>query len=410
MKHEQIPDRYTHTGKSIPVEQALKRSLFVIPSINGAALLARMLPTLRVSGELVVVLDQGSTDETEEVCRDAGVECIQLGTPHTYTMACGIGARLARERKADYVFILNNDITFVTDVARELLAEMIMDSGLAIAAPSQAIIDLKDDRKYLAYRVRWDLSRMRFEHDFQAPNADVRRLEADFCELTCAVVRMQAIDEIGFLDDEYGFYHEDADFCFRLRQAGYACAYLPQAQIEHYHSSTFSGENSQRKRNYLLDNKSRFARKFLGYGVRHKDHKSAGSDSWNIINRNLHPYLHRFGLIDSERPELIFASRYGAVRLLVHCLGNDADSEGLVGVQGFLQRLLCPIQLGTAGIRIRRFPGCSLSAAWGGDRRLQSMGPRIPLLRREDLSLVLSQPVPQRSRCLAEGMEKVLSK
>ena len=178
---------------------------------------------------------------------------------------------------------------------------------LAIAAPSQLIIDQKNERKLLAYRVRWDLSRMRFEHDFEAPNTDAQRLEADFCELTCAVVRMKAIDEIGFLDDEYGFYHEDADFCFRLRQAGYACAYLPKAQIEHYHGSTFSGEMSEQKRNYLINNKRRFASKFLGYGVRHKDHKSAGSDSCGTSLIAILTYLHRFGLIDPERPELIFS-------------------------------------------------------------------------------------------------------
>jgi glycosyltransferase involved in cell wall biosynthesis len=307
MKHEQVPEVYASKGRSIPIEQALQRSLFVIPSINGAPLLARLLPTLRIPGDLVVVLDQGSSDETQKVCRGAGVECVQLGSPHTYTQACNIGARLARERSAEYLFILNNDIVFLTDVARELLDEMVADPGLAIAAPSQVIIDQKKEQRLLAYRVRWDLSRMRFEHDFEAPKADARRLEADFCELTCAVVRMKAIEEIGFLDDEYGFYHEDADFCFRLRQAGYACAYLPEAQIEHYHSSTFSGELSERKRAFLANNKRRFASKFLGYGVRHKDHKSSGSDSWNIINQNLHPYLHRFGLIDAERPELIFS-------------------------------------------------------------------------------------------------------
>jgi glycosyltransferase involved in cell wall biosynthesis len=307
MKHQPIPDSKMSSGRSQVVERALKHSLFAIPSINGAPLLARMLPTLRLPGELIVVLDQGSTDETEKVCREAGVECVQLGTPHTYTQACNIGARLARERGADYLFILNNDIAFVTDVARELLDEMVLDPGLAILAPSQVIIDFKNERKLLAYRVRWNLSQLWFDHDFEPPNADIKRLEADFCELTCAVIRMSVVEEIGFLDDAYGFYHEDADFCFRARQAGYACAYLPEAQIEHYHSSTFSGEMSERKRTYLANNKARFARKFLGYGVRHKDHKSAGSDSWNIINRHLHPYLDRFGLIDARRPELIFS-------------------------------------------------------------------------------------------------------
>jgi glycosyltransferase involved in cell wall biosynthesis len=307
MKHEQVSNLRTSTGSSILVEQALRRSLFVIPSINGAALLARMLPTLRVPGELILVLDQGSTDSTEEVCGKFGVDLVQLGTPHTYTKACNIGARLACERNADYLFILNNDITFTTDVARELLEALISDPGLGIVAPSQVIIDAKIDRKLVAYRVRWDLSRIRFEHDFEAPGVEVQRLEADFCELTCAAVRMRAIDEIGFLDDEYGFYHEDADFCFRLRQAGYACAYLPQAQIEHYHSSTFSEGMSDQKRKYLSKNKELFARKFLGYGVHHQDHRSTSTDSWSIINRNLHPYLHRFGLINPERPELIFS-------------------------------------------------------------------------------------------------------
>jgi glycosyltransferase involved in cell wall biosynthesis len=306
MKHAQIPTLHT-SARSLLVEQALRRSLFVIPSINGAALLARMLPTLRVPGELVVVLDQGSTDGTEEVCRKFDVKFVQLGTPHTYTEACNIGAELARAGNADYLFILNNDITFVTDVARELLDEMVDDTGLGIVAPSQIIIEGKSGKNLLAYRVRWDLSRMQFGHDFEPPNSEVYRLEADFCELTCAAVRVSAITEIGFLDDEYGFYHEDADFCFRLRQAGYACAYLPQSQIEHYHSSTFGNGMSEQKRNYLSKNKALFARKFLGYGVHHQDHRSTTADSWNIINKHLHPYLRRFGLLDSERPELIFS-------------------------------------------------------------------------------------------------------
>ena len=76
------------------IEEALRRSLLVIPSINGGRLLNKMLPTLRISGELVVVLDQGSADSTEEVCRKAGVGLVQLGRPHTYTEACNIGAEL----------------------------------------------------------------------------------------------------------------------------------------------------------------------------------------------------------------------------------------------------------------------------------------------------------------------------
>ena len=131
------------------------------------------------------------------------------------------------------------------------------------------------------------------------------RIESDFCELTFAGVRMSAIEAIGFLDPEYEFYHEDADFCYRLRQAGYACAYLPNSQIERSTSSTFSRETSEAKLRYLRKNKELFARKFLGYYVNHSDRKSNEVNSWNIINRNLHPYLRKFGLLKQGYPELI---------------------------------------------------------------------------------------------------------
>jgi hypothetical protein len=50
---------------------------------------------------------------------------------------------------------------------------------------------------------------------FNQSSSNTHRVEADFCELTLAGVRMSVIDEIGFLDNNFGFYHEDADFGFR---------------------------------------------------------------------------------------------------------------------------------------------------------------------------------------------------
>jgi glycosyltransferase involved in cell wall biosynthesis len=289
------------------IERALARSLIVIPSINGAHLLRRMLPTLNVPGACVLVLDQASTDDSETVCRDAGVGFLQLNHPHTYTQACNIGAEQARARGCEYLFVANNDITFSTDVTRELLVEMLADPELGIVAPSQLLVDPRTGERRLAYAVQWNLAAMEFKHEFGDPLGDPHRIESDFCELTFALIRMSTIDKVGFLDDAYGFYHEDADFGFRLRQAGFACAYLPKSQIEHFPGSSFSGPLDPKRLEYMRRSKQLFADKFSGYGVRHLDHKSKEASSWNIINRNLHPYLARFGLLDRARPELIFS-------------------------------------------------------------------------------------------------------
>ena len=302
------PNRQTnrqHQGLSA-VHRQQARAILVIPSVDGGHLLERMLPTLRVAPASVVVLDQGSTDNTVQVCRAAGVELLQLGRPYTYTQACNIGARLARQRGYPFLCVANNDIVFRSDVISDLLAEMDNDPKLGVVAPSQVILDPANEVDVLARRVAWNLDVVEFLHDLdQAPVPP--RLEADFCEFTCVLLRMEAILVTGFLDDAYGFYYEDADFGFRLRKAGYGAAYLPRSQIYHLTSSTFSRKR-QEQLEYVSRNRVYFAKKHLGYGVRqHKDGGFWGGQS-GIFARRLYPELRRFGLIDDAQPDLVVGS------------------------------------------------------------------------------------------------------
>lgn len=283
--------------------------VMVIPSIDGGHLLQRMLPTLRFRPSNVIVLDQGSTDDTTQICRNAGVELLQLGRPHTYTEACNIGAQIARERGYAYLCVSNNDIAFRTSVLSELMAEMERDARLGIVAPSQIIVDPVSGAEVLARRVYWKLNTVDFLHDLEdAPVPP--RIEADFCELTCALIRMSAVKEIGFLDDAYGFYYEDADFCFRLRKAGYGAAYLPRSQIYHFISSTFSRKR-QEQIDHLRRNRIYFAKKHLGYGVRGVEDCGCLAGESGLVARRLYPLLARFGMLDDRRPDLMIG-RIGA--------------------------------------------------------------------------------------------------
>jgi GT2 family glycosyltransferase len=286
------------------------RIIMVIPSINGGHLLERMLPTVRFTPSNVIVLDQGSSDDTVRICQEAGVELLQLGRPHTYTEACNIGAEIARQRGYPFLCVANNDIVFRTNVLFELLGEMERDGRLGIIAPSQVIIDPATGVDVLARRVFWNLETVEFLHDVDASLAPPR-IEADFCELTCVLIRMSAIEEVGFLDDAFGFYHEDADFCFRLRKTGYGAAYLPRSQIYHFTGSTFSSKR-QTQIDYLHRNKALFVRKHLGYGIHQVEDRDSWAGETEVVRRRLHPVLRRFGLIDDNRPDLL-VGRMGAM-------------------------------------------------------------------------------------------------
>jgi GT2 family glycosyltransferase len=51
---------------------------------------------------------------------------------------------------------------------------------------------------------------------------------------SCMIIRQSVVDQIGFLNEIYFAYQEDADFCFQARQAGWQVVYFPKAQIVHY--------------------------------------------------------------------------------------------------------------------------------------------------------------------------------
>jgi len=51
---------------------------------------------------------------------------------------------------------------------------------------------------------------------------------------SCMLIRRAVIEQIGYLDERYFAFQEDADFCRRTRDAGWQVIYLPEAQIIHY--------------------------------------------------------------------------------------------------------------------------------------------------------------------------------
>lgn len=60
--------------------------------------------------------------------------------------------------------------------------------------------------------------------------------EVDGVAGSCMLASRLLIDKIGYLDERYFAYQEDADFCFRARQSGWKVYYMPTAQIIHFGS------------------------------------------------------------------------------------------------------------------------------------------------------------------------------
>lgn len=60
-----------------------------------------------------------------------------------------------------------------------------------------------------------------------------RQIDVDQIPGACILARTKLIRGIGFFDEDYPFWFEDVDLCFKLRQKGYRLVYLPSAKITH---------------------------------------------------------------------------------------------------------------------------------------------------------------------------------
>jgi GT2 family glycosyltransferase len=58
--------------------------------------------------------------------------------------------------------------------------------------------------------------------------------EVDGISGSCMLIRRSVVDQIGYLDERFFAYQEDADYCFQAKKAGWKVVYFPSAQIIHY--------------------------------------------------------------------------------------------------------------------------------------------------------------------------------
>lgn len=89
--------------------------------------------------------------------------------------------------------------------------------------------------------------------------------ETSWCSLGCALLRREALETAGLLDDLFFMYCEDVDLSWRMRLKGYRCIYEPAAAYEH-----FTGDPGRSTRNeiYYAFRNQYFLRRIYGSPLR----------------------------------------------------------------------------------------------------------------------------------------------
>jgi GT2 family glycosyltransferase len=212
----------------------------VIPTWNGAPLLAETLERLsRQSHPIarVIVVDNGSTDNSVAVAKKIGAHVISLGANLGFAAAVNRGIR---EATAEYIAIINNDVTLPPDWLARLMAKLETQSDTdAWFATGKLLNTFQRDRLDGSYDAvcrggcAWRCGQGRLDSEqWNRPKT------IHLAPLTAAVFRAGLFKTLGLLDERFESYLEDVDFGLRCAEAGFSGLYVPEAVGYHRGSAT----------------------------------------------------------------------------------------------------------------------------------------------------------------------------
>ncbi len=208
----------------------------------------------------VVVVDDGSGPVVTEAIRAStpgSVSVVARSANRGYAAACNEGIRRARAARADYVWLLNNDIEMQPATLQRMLETIEERPGWAAVAP--VTIDPRPPHLVLGAGVTIGRTRARVRHLLGGrPQTDLPRepYAVEAIEGAAPLVRLSAIDAVGELDEGYRMYWEDTDWSVRARAAGWQVGVEPRALVSHLVSQSTSGEQ---RTELMIANRVRFA-------------------------------------------------------------------------------------------------------------------------------------------------------
>lgn len=228
-------------GLSCPVEHALQNPNVCIALLNWngwqdtVGCLAS-LQKLDYKECCIVVIDNGSTDDSVLRIRErfSKIEIIQLQQNLGFAGGCNVGIRHAFALDVQYVWLLNND----TKVSPGALRDMVKtaETDPRIGAVGSVIYSMSGPPHGIQ---AWGGGRVNLWFGRSSHcTKEIPRDKLDYLTGASMLLRREALEDIGLLDEEFFMYWEDADLCFRLKRAGWKLAVARESQIWHKQSAS----------------------------------------------------------------------------------------------------------------------------------------------------------------------------
>ena len=204
-----------------------------------------------VRGEETIVVDNASTDGTVALVRERFPDA-QVVEQENRGLAAGWNAGLARAT-GRYFLILNADAWLRNGALAALVAFADQHPEAAVVGPRLSNPDGSLQRSVRGFPTLWRLAteylflrklapRSQLLNGFYAggfQHDEVR--EAEFLMGACLLVRREAVEQVGALDESFFLFSEETDWCYRFVSAGWKVLFFPGAECVHVGGGSHGG-------------------------------------------------------------------------------------------------------------------------------------------------------------------------
>lgn len=222
----------------------------IIVSYNTKDFIRECLKSIRVTSKgfdyEIIVVDNVSSDGTSQMVKEEFPDVITIKSRKNLGFSKANNAGVEKS-KGRYVLFLNPD----TVVYKDSLFGMVkfMDEHKEAGAATCKLVmpgGRLDDAAHRGFPNPWNslsyfsgLSKLfpssKLFGGYNLGWMDLSKPhEIDACAGAFMMVRRQAGEKIGWWDEDYFFYGEDLEFCFRLKEIGWKIYFVPSVSVLHY--------------------------------------------------------------------------------------------------------------------------------------------------------------------------------
>jgi GT2 family glycosyltransferase len=189
-----------------------------------------------------IVSDNGSTDGSVDMVKRefSSVRLLENNANLGFSKGNNVAIKQARGR---HVLLLNSDTVVQPYAFAKMIVKADSDPQIGALGPKILLangeLDPSARRNFPnpanAFLRLFGLSRL---SNYNITGPVDQEMEVEAIMGACMLVPRDIIEKVGMLDEEFFFYGEDLDWCYRIKEAGFKIVYYPAAQILHLKSAS----------------------------------------------------------------------------------------------------------------------------------------------------------------------------